>query len=133
MSLFLSRKPARLRTMQPPLTRVCFRRATESVQVAVRVRPFNQREKDRNATCIIRMRGTTTVIVNPDTEEEKDFAFDYSYWSHDGFDVLDDPKGYNEASQTNKSAFDVDYSSQKFVRDVKDGVGVWTGCGGVLG
>ena len=64
------------------------------VGVAVRVRPFNGREKDRGATCCIRMRGTTTIIINPDTEEEKEFAFDYSYWSHDGFDILDDPPGF---------------------------------------
>ena len=66
--------------------------STESVKVAVRVRPFNGREKDRNATCIIRMFGVKTVIINPDTQEEKEFAFDYSYWSHDGFDTLDTPE-----------------------------------------
>ena len=86
------------------------------MQVAVRVRPFNGREKDRNATCIIRMRGKTTVIINPDTDEEKEFAFDYSYWSHDGFDILEDPPGYNEPSPTNRSQFGCDYSSQKIVR-----------------
>eukprot|EP00327_Prymnesium_parvum_P006600 CAMPEP_0182806980 /NCGR_PEP_ID=MMETSP0006_2-20121128/5888_1 /TAXON_ID=97485 /ORGANISM="Prymnesium parvum, Strain Texoma1" /LENGTH=1608 /DNA_ID=CAMNT_0024932631 /DNA_START=18 /DNA_END=4844 /DNA_ORIENTATION=- len=91
--------------------------STESVQVAVRVRPFNSREKDRNATCIIRMRGKTTVIINPDTEEEKEFAFDYSYWSHDGFDVLDEPAGYNEISTTNPSKFGAEYASQKTVYD----------------
>ena len=30
---------------------------SESVKVAVRVRPFNQREKDRSAKCIIQMVG----------------------------------------------------------------------------
>lgn len=50
--------------------------ATESVKVAVRVRPFNSREKDRNATCIVRMQGPKTVLINPDSGEEKDFAFD---------------------------------------------------------
>ena len=45
-----------------------------SVQVAVRVRPFNAREKDRSATCIIRMMGPKTVIINPDTQEEKEFG-----------------------------------------------------------
>lgn len=100
---------------------------TESVKVAVRVRPFNQREKDRNATCIIRMSGPKTTIVNPDTNEEKEFAFDYSYWSHDGFDVLTDPEadlelpggGYN--APTNRrggptaSKYDCEYASQQFV------------------
>ncbi|XP_076469926.1 kinesin-like protein KIF28 isoform X2 [Babylonia areolata] len=59
----------------------------ESVKVAVRVRPFNQREKDRKATLIIQMQGNMTLIQNPETpkEEPKKFSFDYSYWSHDGF------------------------------------------------
>ena len=107
-------------------------RSAESVQVAVRVRPFNGREKDRNATCCIRMRGTTTIIVNPDTEEEKEFAFDYSYWSHDGFDILDNPPGYNEISTSNPSQFGDVYSSQKTVssscgREAGGGAGRGTG------
>nr|XP_026689448.1 kinesin-like protein KIF28P isoform X4 [Ciona intestinalis] len=59
----------------------------ESVKVAVRVRPFNQREKDRGAKCVIEMKGPTTYIQNPETpnEDPKMFGFDYSYWSHDGF------------------------------------------------
>lgn len=36
-----------------------------SVKVAVRCRPFNSREKDRNATLIIDMVGNTTKITNP--------------------------------------------------------------------
>ncbi|KAL8603324.1 hypothetical protein ACOMHN_054020 [Nucella lapillus] len=39
----------------------------ESVKVAVRVRPFNQREKDRKATLIIKMQGNMTLIQNPET------------------------------------------------------------------
>jgi len=31
-----------------------------SVKVAVRVRPFNSRENQRNAQCIIQMEGNTT-------------------------------------------------------------------------
>jgi kinesin family protein 1 len=63
-----------------------------SVRVAVRCRPFNAREKERGATVIIRMEGATTYIKNPETGEEKDFAFDFSYWSHDQFEVR--PDGY---------------------------------------
>ena len=98
--------------------------STESVKVAVRVRPFNQREKDRNATCIIRMDGPKTTIINPDTQEEKEFQFDYSYWSHDGFDILSSPEldlgypgdGYN--APTNRrggpttSNYGAEYASQ---------------------
>ena len=103
------------------------RRSSESVKVAVRVRPFNGREKDRNATCIIRMVGVKTVIINPDTAEEKDFAFDYSYWSHDGFDILEQPEpdldlpggGYNAPTNrrggSSSSQFGCEYASQQFV------------------
>jgi len=65
-----------------------------NIKVVVRVRPFNLREKDRNAKCIVSMRGTQTVLtpVPPDTnsksksvkaalEGTKTFAFDKSYWS----------------------------------------------------
>ena len=56
----------------------------------VRVRPFNGREKDRKAKCIIEMNGPATKIFNPEEPkaEPKNFAFDFSYWSHDGRGVL---------------------------------------------
>ena len=41
------------------------------------------------------MKGPQTTLINPDNKEEKDFAFDYSYWSHDGFET--DDTGYNDA------------------------------------
>ena len=41
----------------------------DNVKVAVRVRPFNSREKERDATCIIKMNGTTTTITSPETGE----------------------------------------------------------------
>jgi hypothetical protein len=36
-----------------------------SVKVAVRVRPFNQREKNFESKCIIHMDGKQTKITNP--------------------------------------------------------------------
>ncbi|CAD5124283.1 DgyrCDS12576 [Dimorphilus gyrociliatus] len=58
----------------------------ERVKVAVRVRPFNEREKKRNAKLVIDMKGNLTYISDPNNKSnKKDFAFDYSYWSHDGF------------------------------------------------
>ncbi|XP_059477095.1 kinesin-like protein unc-104 isoform X5 [Neocloeon triangulifer] len=62
-----------------------------SVKVAVRVRPFNNRETSRECTCIIEMAGNTTTICNPklppgSKEAIKSFNFDYSYWSHDESD-----------------------------------------------
>jgi kinesin family protein 1 len=58
-----------------------------SVKVAVRVRPFNSRELQREAQCIIRMEGPTTFIANikaqpGETDITKSFNYDYSYWSH---------------------------------------------------
>jgi len=58
-----------------------------SVRVAVRLRPFNSREKDMNSVLVIDMEGVNTIIRNPETRDPKTFAFDYSYWSHDGFEV----------------------------------------------
>ncbi|KAK0166439.1 hypothetical protein PV328_004859 [Microctonus aethiopoides] len=63
-----------------------------SVKVAVRVRPFNNREIVREAQCIIEMTGNTTTIINPkappNTKEAiKSFNYDYSYHSMDSNDA----------------------------------------------
>eukprot|EP01013_Petalomonas_cantuscygni_P008283 TRINITY_DN20_c0_g1_i2.p1 TRINITY_DN20_c0_g1~~TRINITY_DN20_c0_g1_i2.p1 ORF type:complete len:922 (-),score=264.68 TRINITY_DN20_c0_g1_i2:162-2927(-) len=59
----------------------------ESVQVAVRMRVFNAREKAAKASRVVRMemmeKGSKTFCMNPDTEEEKDFKYDYSFQTHD--------------------------------------------------
>lgn len=65
-----------------------------NIKVVVRVRPFNGRELDRNAKCVVQMTGEQTVLVPPPDAEErlrgskggraegqKVFAFDKSYWS----------------------------------------------------
>ncbi|CAF4112201.1 unnamed protein product [Rotaria sp. Silwood2] len=56
-----------------------------SVRVAVRVRPFNIRERNRQAKCIIRMdqKEQTTFIRNPIDDTVKHYKYDYSYWSCD--------------------------------------------------
>ncbi|XP_069499709.1 kinesin-like protein KIF1C [Ambystoma mexicanum] len=58
--------------------------AGASVKVAVRVRPFNSRETNRDAKCVIQMQGNSTCISNPKQPKDppKNFTFDYSYWSH---------------------------------------------------
>ncbi|EGR27133.1 kinesin motor domain protein [Ichthyophthirius multifiliis] len=62
-----------------------------SVIVAVRVRPFNQRELDLNSKLCIEMDGPkTTLQCLEDHKKNKDFSFDYSFWSHDGFILNDD-------------------------------------------
>ena len=58
----------------------------DSVQVAVRMRVFNGREKSSNARRIVRMenleKGSKTYIEDPDTGEERDFKYDFSFQSH---------------------------------------------------
>ena len=94
-----------------------------NVKVVVRVRPFNNREHDRNASCVVQMKGAQTVLVPPPDldprkhgkgiyDGQKTFKFDKSYWSfnkedshfagqqhvHDdlGIPLLDNAfKGYN--------------------------------------
>ena len=62
-----------------------------SVQVAVRVRPFNQREVDLNSKVIIGMKGSTTILKSlDDPKKDKDFTFDFSFWSHDQFKINED-------------------------------------------
>ena len=53
----------------------------------------NEREKNRDARLVIEMVGNTTEIRDPaapDNVEPRKFAFDYSYWSHDGFEEKED-------------------------------------------
>ncbi|XP_039091730.1 kinesin-like protein KIF28P, partial [Hyaena hyaena] len=59
----------------------------DSVTVAVRVRPFSQREKNSGSKCVISMHSrTTTTIQDPKNPEHwKTFTFDLAYWSHNGF------------------------------------------------
>lgn len=66
-----------------------------NIKVVVRVRPFNGREVDRRAKCVVKMDGNQTILVPPPEAEErmrkggkgsdgqKTFAFDRSYWSFD--------------------------------------------------
>ncbi|CEF75555.1 hypothetical protein FGSG_10189 [Fusarium graminearum PH-1] len=70
-----------------------------NIKVVVRCRPFNSREIERNAQCIVEMKGNQTVITAPEGKGVKDsgpkaFAFDRSYWSFN----KDDP---NYAGQSN--------------------------------
>ncbi|MCJ1298406.1 kinesin-like protein Klp8 [Hypocenomyce scalaris] len=67
-----------------------------NIKVVVRVRPFNGRELDRRAKCIVQMKDEQTILIPPAEAEErlrgsakggkgadshKTFAFDRSYWS----------------------------------------------------
>eukprot|EP00047_Mylnosiga_fluctuans_P022633 m.123624 g.123624 ORF g.123624 m.123624 type:complete len:1017 (-) comp9331_c1_seq4:1455-4505(-) len=57
----------------------------DNIKVAVRVRPFNQRELDCNSKLVVEMQGSTTLVHDPAGGAPKTFTFDYSYWSFDGF------------------------------------------------
>ncbi|KAL4444820.1 hypothetical protein ABPG74_016028 [Tetrahymena malaccensis] len=63
-----------------------------SVVVAVRVRPFNSREIGLNSQLCIDMDGgtRTSLLDLNDPKKNKDFFFDYSFWSHDGFELNED-------------------------------------------
>jgi hypothetical protein len=56
--------------------------SSDSVRVAVRVRPFNDREIRLGSKPCIKMQGEETQITSPDGKVFK-FTYDYSYWSHD--------------------------------------------------
>ncbi|XP_066216242.1 kinesin-like protein KIF28P [Saccopteryx leptura] len=63
----------------------------DRVRVAVRVRPFSQREKNAGSKCVISMHSRTTTIHDPkNPEHTKTFTFDLAYWSHNGFQMEKD-------------------------------------------
>jgi kinesin family member 13 len=74
-----------------------------SVKVAVRVRPFNSREKQEGAELCVSMQGNATTIHNKSTGFNKKFIFDYSYWSHDDF--TEDPETGLFVKSSNNSMY----------------------------
>ncbi len=55
-----------------------------SVVVAVRVRPFSLREKKLKSKLCVKMKGNQTILTNKNGKT-RNFAFDYSFWSHNGY------------------------------------------------
>ncbi|NXY66106.1 KIF14 protein, partial [Callaeas wilsoni] len=51
------------------------------VIVAVRVRPFSNREKTENSFPVISMSGSETIVRNPSTNQVYSFSYDFSFWS----------------------------------------------------
>ena len=82
-----------------------------SVKVAVRVRPYNEREltNAKAANCCIDMDGPTTTITDPATNIPRPFTFDYSFWSHD--DYVDTDGYTSPATESSK------YADQSLVYD----------------
>lgn len=61
-----------------------------NIQVAVRVRSFLPKI-DKEDQCCVKMTEKETTLINIlGTKNEKKFAFDYSFWSFDGFTVRTD-------------------------------------------
>ena len=79
------------------------------VQVGVRIRPFLPKiDGDDQLNCV--MTDTETIITDIlDSGEEKRFTFDFSFWSHDGFDTRED--GYTFPKPGSN------YKDQKYVFD----------------
>ncbi len=88
--------------------------ATLAVKVGVRVRPFNDREKTLGCELCVRMSEdakSTFLIDTDDTRHERQFTFDHSFWSHDGFREAD-ASGLLEPDSQESS-----YASQQLVYD----------------
>lgn len=77
-----------------------------SVKVAVRVRPFNDREIGLKSKCVVEMQNPTTILKATGKEEERKFTFDYSFWSFDEFEK--EANGYMKPKSSK-------YADQKFV------------------
>lgn len=69
-----------------------------NIKVVVRVRPFNNRELNRNAKCIVQMKGEQTILHPPPDAADRlrqakggsdgrTFKYDKSYWSFDRSDT----------------------------------------------
>ncbi|NXT08792.1 KIF14 protein, partial [Prunella fulvescens] len=60
-----------------------FKMKNSKVIVAVRVRPFSNREKTENSFPVIFMSGSETTVQNPSTNQVYSFSYDFSFWSFD--------------------------------------------------
>ncbi|NWT75134.1 KIF14 protein, partial [Prunella himalayana] len=60
-----------------------FKVKNSKVIVAVRVRPFSNREKTENSFPVISMSGSETTVQNPSTNQVYSFSYDFSFWSFD--------------------------------------------------
>ncbi|NXO75918.1 KIF14 protein, partial [Sitta europaea] len=60
-----------------------FKVKNSKVVVAVRVRPFSNREKTENSFPVISMSGSETIVQNPSTNQVYSFSYDFSFWSFD--------------------------------------------------
>ncbi|MGH0139527.1 UNVERIFIED_CONTAM: hypothetical protein FKN15_022116 [Acipenser sinensis] len=54
-----------------------------AVTVAVRVRPFNNREKTEKAHQVVFMESQETIVQHPESKQSHSFVYDFSFWSFD--------------------------------------------------
>ena len=65
-----------------------------NIKVAIRVRPFNQRELDLKTELCVDMSDNQTYILKEGSNEiERTFTYDNCFWSHDEFET--DEHGYH--------------------------------------
>ncbi|NXD22332.1 KIF14 protein, partial [Spelaeornis formosus] len=60
-----------------------FKLKNSKVIVAVRVRPFTNRERAENSFSVIYMNGSETIVQHPFTNQVYSFSYDFSFWSFD--------------------------------------------------
>ncbi|NXK46385.1 KIF14 protein, partial [Chauna torquata] len=60
-----------------------FKVENSKVIVAVRVRPFSNREKNENSLPVVSMSGSETAVRNPSNNQVYNFSYDFSFWSFD--------------------------------------------------
>ncbi|NXD90651.1 KIF14 protein, partial [Chaetorhynchus papuensis] len=60
-----------------------FKVKNSKVTVAVRVRPFNNREKTENSFPVVSMSDSETIVRNLSTNQVYSFSYDFSFWSFD--------------------------------------------------
>jgi len=70
------------------------------VQVGVRIRPFLPKIDGEDELCVAMTDTETKITDMLDSQEEKKFTFDFSFWSHDGFKTLEN--GYTEPDGDSK-------------------------------
>lgn len=64
-----------------------------NVKVAIRCRPFNEREKKLGAVLCVGMTPTSTRVYDDAAGLNRTFNYDHCFWSHDGFQI--EENGYN--------------------------------------
>ncbi|XP_015210921.2 kinesin-like protein KIF14 [Lepisosteus oculatus] len=64
----------------------CLKMENSAVTVAVRVRPFNNREKTETAHQVIFMENQEIVVQHPDSKQNYSFIYDFSFFSFDKTD-----------------------------------------------